>query len=281
MSQEKKIDLHMHSTYSDGQLTPQQLVDTAAKAGLAAVALCDHDCLDGVPEYQAAAAAAGLESIPAVELSCIHRGRDLHILGYGVDVEDPTLREMLGRFIETRENRGLMIVQNLAGLGVHLDADEILEKAGDGALGRPHIAEALVEAGYARDFNEVFEKYIGEHCPAYVEKYTLSPGDAVRYIQGASGLAFVAHPGYYLEDMDGFNELLEEAFDGIEVYHSQHTPSTAQRLVGIARERGLLMSGGSDFHGFEGRDRLGEPEVPYELFSRIKERLGGQQKSGE
>jgi predicted metal-dependent phosphoesterase TrpH len=273
MSKQKLIDLHMHSTYSDGQLTPNQLVGLAAERGLVAVALADHDCLDGVREYGSAAAEAGLETVSAVELSCIHRGRDLHILGYGVDVEDGTLLGMLERFCETRENRGLMIVEKLRELGVHLDADKILEKAGEGALGRPHIAEALVEGGYAKDFNEVFAKHIGERCPAYVEKYKMSPEEAVRYIHGASGLAFVAHPGFYLDDMDGFNQLLEEPFDGIEVYHSQHTPSTADRLVEIARKRGLLMSGGSDFHGFEGRDSLGEPPVPYEFFSAIIERL--------
>ena len=275
MASMKLIDLHMHSTYSDGHLTPRELIDLAAERGLAAVALADHDCLDGVPEYQRAAALAGIESITAVELSCIHRGRDLHILGYGIDAGDETLRGMLKRFIDTRENRGLMIVEKLAGMGVHLDAKKILEKAGDGALGRPHIAEALVEGGYAKDFNEVFTKFIGEHCPAYVEKYKMSPEEAIRYIHGASGLAFVAHPGFYLDDMDGFNELLDEAFDGIEVYHYQHTPETAQRLVRIAQDRRLLMSGGSDFHGFEGRDNLGEPEVPYEFFAKIKERLGG------
>jgi len=273
MAQTKLIDLHMHSTYSDGHLTPGELVNLAVGSGLAAVALADHDCLDGVPEYRAAAAQAGIETITAVELSCIHRGRDLHILGYGVDVKDETLQEMLKRFCDTRENRGLMIVEKLAGMGVQLDAEKILEKAGAGALGRPHIAEALVEGGYARDFKEVFGKYIGEHCPAYVEKYKMSPEEAIRFVRGASGLAFVAHPGFYLDDMDGFNELLDETFDGIEVFHSQHTPETAQRLVRIAQERGLLMSGGSDFHGFEGRDSLGEPKVPYEYFARIKERL--------
>lgn len=275
MSQQKMIDLHMHSTYSDGQLTPGELVEIAAECGLAAVALADHDCLDGVPEYVEAATKAGLESVSAVELSCIHHGRDLHILGYGVDVEDETLQEMLKRFCDTRENRGLKIVENLAGMGIDLDADSILEKAGAGALGRPHIAEALVEAGYAENFNEVFDKYIGEGCPAYVDKYKMSPEEAVKYIHKASGLAFVAHPGFYLDDMGGFNELLEEAFDGVEVYHSQHTPETARKLVKIARERGLLMSGGSDFHGFEGRDCLGEPKVPYEFFAGIKERLNG------
>ena len=275
MQQPKLVDLHMHSTYSDGQLEPAALIDLAVRKGLAAVALADHDCLDGVPEYEEAAEIVGLETVSALELSCIHRGRDLHILGYGVDVEDAPLREMLRRFCETRENRGLKIVEKLGAMGIELDAQEILDTSGAGALGRPHIAEALIKGGYARDFNEVFRKYIGEDCPAYVEKYKMSPADAVSCIHDAGGLAFVAHPGFYLEDMEGFNELLEEDFNGIEVYHSQHTPETAARLAEIAEDRGLLKSGGSDFHGFAGRDSLGEPHVPYEFFSRIREQMGG------
>jgi len=273
MPEEKLIDLHMHSTYSDGQLTPGELIDIASRRGLAAVALADHDCLDGVPEFAQAATKAGLESVSAVELSCIHRGRDLHILGYGVDVGDETLGTMLARFVDTRERRGLKIIEKLADIGVNIDAEEVLKKSGGGALGRPHIAEALVEGRYARDFNEVFEKFIGESCPAYVEKYKMSPAEALGYIHGAGGLAFVAHPGFYLDDPVGFQDLLQEDFDGIEVYHSNHGAETSARLKGMAAERRLLMSGGSDFHGFAGRDNLGVPKVPYELFARIKERL--------
>jgi predicted metal-dependent phosphoesterase TrpH len=279
MHQEKLVDLHMHSTYSDGQLTPAELIEIAAKRGLAAVALADHDCVDGVDEYVDAATKAGMESISAVELSCVHRGRDLHILGYGMDAEDETLRNMLKKFVDTRERRGIKIIEKLSGIGVHIDTQKVLERAGEGALGRPHIAEALVEGGYAKDFNEVFGKYIGENCPAYVEKYKMSPREAVQYIHGAGGLVFVAHPGFYLDDMDGFNELLEEDFDGIEVFHTKHDPATVAQLIGIAEERRLLKSGGSDFHGFVGRDNLGEPKVPYEFFRKIKERLDGADQS--
>jgi predicted metal-dependent phosphoesterase TrpH len=149
----------------------------------------------------------------------------------------------------------------------------ILARAGDGALGRPHIAEALVEGGHAGDFPEAFAKYIGEDCPAYVEKYKITPADAVEHIHLAGGLAFVAHPGYYLEDMDAFAELLSQGFDGIEVLHPHHRNGVVETLQGVADERGLLVSGGSDFHGFAGRDNMGLPKVPYELLADIKERL--------
>jgi predicted metal-dependent phosphoesterase TrpH len=275
MQEGKLIDLHMHSTFSDGQLTPAELIKLATDSDLAAVALADHDCLDGLGEYADAAADAGLGTFSGVELSCVYRGRDLHILGYGVDPSDKPLGEMLRKFVETRERRGIRIVEKLGEQGIKIDVNKVLEEAGAGALGRPHIAAALVEGGYAKDFNEVFNKYIGENCPAYVEKYKMSPDDAVRYIQGAGGLAFVAHPGFYIDDLDSFYELLEGGFDGIEVYHSKHKPEMATWLRSVAKERGMLESGGSDFHGFAGRDVLGQPAVPYEFYERIKERLNG------
>jgi predicted metal-dependent phosphoesterase TrpH len=272
MHQEKLIDLHMHSHYSDGQLSPAELVDIAAGKSLKAIALADHDCLDGVGEYIEAANRAGIETISGVELSCIYKGRDLHILGYGVDENDKTFQDMLLKFRDTREHRGLKIIEKLGELGVHLDAAKVLEKAGDGALGRPHIAEALVEGGYVKVFGEAFDKYIGEDCPAYVDKYKMSPKEAVQHIHRAGGLAFVAHPGFYMEDLDAFYELLGYGFDGVEVNHSKHDEQTAQLSV-IADERGLLKSGGSDFHGFARKESIGDPKVPYEYFSKIAERL--------
>jgi predicted metal-dependent phosphoesterase TrpH len=273
MQQEKYVDLHMHSTFSDGIHAPTKLVEIAVRKGLAAIALADHDSLDGFRELESAAGKAGLEVLSAVELSSEHNGRDLHILGYGVDPSHEGLLGMLQEFRDTRERRGIKIVEKLSGMGVKLDIDAILAKAGDGALGRPHIAEALVENGYAADFPEVFARYIGEDCPAYVEKYKITPGGAVEHIQAADGLAFVAHPGYYLEDMKTFEELLEQGFDGIEVHHPHHKNGVVEKLLDIARTRRMLISGGSDFHGFAGRDNMGEPKVPYRILEDIKRRL--------
>ena len=273
MNQEKYVDLHMHSTFSDGIHTPTKLVEIAVRKELAAIALADHDSLGGFQELEAAARVAGLEVISAVELSSEHNGRDLHILGYGVDAADEELLAMLKEFCDTRERRGEKIVEKLAGMGVKLDMDVILAKAGDGALGRPHIAEALVEGGHANDFPEAFAKYIGEDCPAYVEKYKITPRGAVEHIQAAGGLAFVAHPGYYLEDMSAFEELLEQGFDGIEVHHPHHKNGVVDTLLGIANGRNMLISGGSDFHGFAGRDNMGEPKVPYSILEGIRRAL--------
>ena len=273
MQHEKWIDLHTHSTFSDGVNSPAQLVDIALEQNLSALALADHDCLDGFKELQEAGERKGVEVLSGVELSCEHRGRDLHILGYGVDVGDEPFLRMLRQFCQTREERGMKILEKLRDIGIDIAPEVVLAKAGEGALGRPHIAEALIEAGHAADFAEVFDKYIGEDCPAYVDKYKMSPAQAVKHIHASGGLAFVAHPGFYLEEADGFNELLEEPFDGIEVLHPQHNKETRARLLQMAKDRNMLVSGGSDYHGFKSRDAMGDPKVPYELLEMIKAKL--------
>ncbi len=270
---DKRIDLHMHSHFSDGVHAPSVLVDLAKWKGISAIALSDHDSLDGFPELETSARAAGVEVITGVELSCEHGGRDLHVLGYGVDPKSGPLQDSLRAFRASREQRGARIVELLREHGVHIEMHNVLAKAGGGALGRPHIAEALLEAGYVGDHAEAFAKYIGEGGPAYVEKYKMSPAEAVQRIRAAGGLAFVAHPGYYLDDAGTFSTLLDHGFDGVEVFHPYHRPAVIERLLGIARDRGLLISGGSDFHGFAGRDNLGEPPVSYALLERIRDTL--------
>ena len=273
MQKDKRIDLHVHSTFSDGIHTPTRLVEIAQGKGLSALALSDHDSLGGFDELTTAAEGTDLEVISGVELSCEHNGGDLHILGYGVDTASERLQGMLKEFRDTRERRGVKIVEKLGELGVDIDINAVLQKAGEGALGRPHIAEALLEGGHVSEFGEAFSKYIGEHCPAYVDKFKISPQDAVSAIQDAGGLAFVAHPGYYLEDADVFERLLDQGFDGVEVHHPHHNRGVIGQLLDIAERRNLLISGGSDFHGFAGRDNMGEPHVPYALLERIKQRL--------
>ena len=268
-----RIDLHTHSNHSDGVHTPSTLIDLAKWKGIAALSLCDHDSLEGYPELGTAARAAGIEILTGVELSCEYIGRDLHVLGYGVDTANEPLQTLLRDFRVTRQRRGELIVEKLATQGVHLDIAKVLARAAGGALGRPHIAAALLEAGYVSDHPQAFAKYIGEGCPAYVEKYKIQPDEAVAAIHAAGGLAFVAHPGYYLQDEDAFRALVGRGFDGIEVHHPYHQPPMVARLLAIARDHALLISGGSDFHGFAGRDNLGEPPVPYALLDRIKETL--------
>jgi predicted metal-dependent phosphoesterase TrpH len=273
MHQDKWVDLHIHSTCSDGRNSPREVVVIAAERGLAAVSLADHDSLEGYLELTEAANETGIECVSGIELSCVYCGKDLHVLGYGVDIGDASFQSMLTQFRDTREKRGLKIVEKLKAIDIHIDVGPLLEKAGKGSLGRPHIADALVAGGYVNDFSEAFEKYIGENCPAYVEKFKLTPEEAIAHIRASGGLAFVAHAGYYIDYGHAFYELLDCGFDGIEIYHPKHTNSVTKTLSKIAEERGFLVSGGSDYHGFSERDNVGEPKVPYELFDRIKSRL--------
>lgn len=270
---DKRIDMHMHSTYSDGIRTPTELIAMAKTKGLAGLALTDHDSIEGFRELSTAAARAGVDVMTGVELSCEYNGKDLHVLAYGVDADNVALQSLLREFRGARERRGERIVEKLGEQGVHLEMSRVMAKAGHGALGRPHIAEALIEAGYVADHAQAFARYIGEGCPAYVDKYKMQPAQAVASIHAARGLAFIAHPGYYMEDFDAFLRLLDEGFDGVEVFHPYHIPPVIRRLLELARDRGLLISGGSDFHGFAGRDNMGEPEVSHALFERIQEAL--------
>ena len=270
--EDRRIDLHMHSNYSDGVHAPAALVDLAKWKGISAIALSDHDSLDGYGELEHAAKQVGIEVLTGVELSCEYAQHDLHVLGYGVDPGNAALQESLREFRASRERRGIRIVELLRESGVNLDVQKVLAKAGGGALGRPHIAEALLEAGYVADHGEAFARFIGEGCPAYVDKQKMTPREAVANIHAAHGLAFVAHPGHYL-DGDDLAGLLDHGFDGIEVFHPYHRPMVVEKLLGIARDHGLLISGGSDFHGFAGRDNLGEPPVSYSLLERIRESL--------
>ncbi|MCZ6765397.1 MAG: PHP domain-containing protein [bacterium] len=268
------IDLHMHSTFSDGVHSPTKLVELAIKRKLRAISLTDHDSLGGVNEAIAAGNKYGLEVISGCELSCEFKGRDLHILGYGVDQNNAEFQDMLSKFRETRYKRGIKIVEKLNALGMNIDPAEVLAKAGEGALGRPHIAAVLVDKGYVSRNAEAFDKYIADGGPAYVAKYKMSPAEAIRYIHLAGGLAFIAHPGIFLEEADDIRELASSGFDGVEVYHPKHNAGKIEQLEAVAKDYGLLVSGGTDYHGFTGRDMpMGSIEIPYEILEAIKKRL--------
>jgi predicted metal-dependent phosphoesterase TrpH len=269
-----RIDLHMHSTFSDGLKTPTELVEIAKRKALAAISLTDHDCLDGVNEAIAAGRESGVEVLSGVELSSEFEGRDLHILGYGVDPDHSEFQGILERFRDTRHARGLKIIEKLNGLGVSIDPADVIEKSGDGALGRPHIAAVMAEKGVVSTPVEAFEKYISEGGPAYVPKYKMSPPEAIEHIRMAGGLAFMAHPGIFLEDIDEFYVLMEEGFDGVEVYHPRHNAKIIRELTEIAKNHDLLISGGSDYHGFTTRDLpVGALDISYDVLARINERL--------
>jgi predicted metal-dependent phosphoesterase TrpH len=269
-----KIDLHVHSAYSDGVYSPAKLVEMAAKNGLSAISLTDHDSLEGIEECILAAEQNGLEAISGVELSAEVDGRDFHVLGYGINPKNEKLQNMLQQFRDTRVNRGHKILEKLNALGIALDAGQVVASSPNGALGRPHIAKALFENGFVKTYQQAFDKFLADGGPAYVKKFKLDPAEAVAYIHAAGGLAFIAHPGTFVNNMSELVELLAMDFDGVEVAHPNHSNSQRAEFEKIAHEYDMLTSGGSDYHGFTGKDTpIGVPEVPYLYFEKIKQRL--------
>jgi hypothetical protein len=267
-----RADLHCHTTYSDGSLTPTQLVDRAVQRGLEVMALTDHDCTDGLPEaLEAASRHPGFLLIPGIELSTDVPKDEVHVLGYFIGWQSPAFQERLDRMRRSRLDRGQAMLDKLRGLGIDLSWERVQEIAGEGAVGRPHIALAMLEAGRIKTLDEAFDLYLSRNGPAYVEREKMLPTEAVELITGVSGLPVLAHPAQ-LEDLDRFLEELKGAgLLGMEVYYQSYGPEDIDRLLAAARRHGLLPLGGSDFHGIGGgheRD-LGDIPLPFEAVEQL------------
>lgn len=268
-----EADLHLHSFYSDGEHPPAKVVEMAAAAGLRAVALTDHDTMDGWPEFSRAAGERSIEAIPGVELSCRFRERDLHLLGYFVSPTNDEMAEALVRFRAQREERGREIVRRLNAVGVPLTVEAVERAAGGAVVGRPHVADALVQSGLCRTYDEAFRRYIGHRGPGNVHKPHFSPADAIALVHAAGGLAVLAHPGQHYDEK-AVEHLAARGLDGVEVIHPRHGAADTDRMSEIAYALGLSVTGGSDYHGpSRGAARVGDPGIPYEMVRRLKERL--------
>ena len=266
-------DLHMHSFHSDGVASPTDLAALARAAGLRAVSLTDHDTMAGWAEYEAACRQAGLEAIPGVELSARSGEREAHILGYCVDARSDALLDALEVFRSSRERRAEQMVDRLHDLGIPLTMEEVRRVAGLGAIGRPHVAEALVKAGLVTSYNEAFRRYLRVGCPAYVAKVRLDVDEAVEIIHGAGGLAVLAHPSTHFQERD-ISRMTGQGLDGLEVTHPRHSPEETRRFSEIGVRNGLFLTGGSDYHGgARGEAEVGRPRVSYDLVAIMKERL--------
>ncbi|MFN0157442.1 MAG: PHP domain-containing protein [Bacteroidota bacterium] len=250
---EGKADLHMHSIYSDGVLTIEALVKRTKEAGLNIISITDHDNASGIDEAIRVGKEVGVEVIPGMEISANVGEQDIHILGYFFDHTDTKLQEYLSLFRAERVKRAERIVEKLNGMKIPLTMEAVLDKAGRGSVGRPHIANALVEGGLTGTYHEAFLKYIGFGKPAYEKKYQISPREAVELISSAGGLSFVAHPGNSIDEKLLLT-LIREGLDGIEVVHPSHSPERVAYYNGIVSEYFLLASGGSDFHGGKRND---------------------------
>jgi predicted metal-dependent phosphoesterase TrpH len=244
------VDLHLHTTASDGRLTPTQLIELVAGKGLKVVAVTDHDSTEGLAEATTAAARfQQLTLIPGIELSTDVPQSEIHVLGYYIRYQDQEFQATLKRFRDGRELRARRMVDKLATLGMPLDWERVQGFAGDGAIGRPHIALAMVERGYIKEPQEAFVRYISRNGPAYVEREKLTPPEAVRLIVQNGGVAVLAHPAE-LPDLDQWlTELKAAGLVGMEVFYGTYPPETLKRLKGFAEVYGLLPCGGSDYHG--------------------------------
>jgi len=242
------IDLHVHSTASDGGLSPTEVVAEAKKNNVTLLALADHDTTDGVAESQAAARGTSVQIIPAVELSVGSGPREIHVLGYFLDIENQPLQKALNRLRSARDTRNERIIERLSELGAPIDLARVRAIAGDGSVGRPHIATALVEAGHVGSIGEAFRRYLARGKPGYAGRERLSPAEAADLIRSAGGIPVLAHPAK-LGGRMAIESLLDEGMEGVEAYHSDHTERDVALLLQIAEERGLLVTGGTDSHG--------------------------------
>ena len=266
-----RVDLHIHSTASDGRLTPAEIIQEAAERGLTFIALADHDSVDGIASAQAAAQAfPQLKVIPCVEISTDIPKGELHLLGYFIDYTDDELKATLDRFKNSRLRRAQKMVAKLENLGIHVDWQQVQEIAGGSSIGRPHIAQAMLEKGCITSIKQAFNEYLGHDRPAYVERDKMTPEEAVELIVKAKGLPVLAHP-LTLSDPEAMTiELKAAGLVGIEAYYDGYTIEEINRLVTLASKHKLIVTGGSDYHGLDPTETsIGGADLPIEAVEQL------------
>jgi len=271
MHGERAVDLHTHSTASDGRLTPKQLMQLASAVGLDAIGLTDHDTTAGLAEAEAEAERLGLVVVPGVELSASYHGREAHMLGYFIDREDEAFQERLATFVRQRSERIDQMIDRLAAIGIRVDREAVVAKALGGTVGRPHLAWTLIEMGVVTDVSEAFDQYLATGRPAYVPRPYLSPEEAITLIRSAGGAPVLAHPWSTGDPATLVARLKPVGLAGMEVWYGEYAPEQREALRQIALANDVIPSGGSDFHVEDfkpGRD-LGKPPVPWETIERL------------
>ena len=276
------IDLHVHTTASDGTMSPAEVVRYAQKKGLRAIAITDHDTIEGLDEGIREGQNRGFEVIPGVELSVDAPTGTMHVLGYLIDHTQSGLREKLRLLQEVRMERNMKIVEKLGALGIPLELSEVKAAPEHGQIGRPHFAYTLIKKGYAHTIQDAFDRYLGKGKPAYVEKFRFAPDEAMHFIGAAGGITVLAHPFTLNRPQPNELEALiislkDKGLDGIEVFYPEHSDGQAKLYRSLAQKYGLIMTGGSDFHGLTKDDvDLGEgyggKEVTYDLVEAMKAR---------
>ena len=275
-----RIDLHLHTTHSDGSLRPSEVLALAQTAGVTALAITDHDIVDGIPEALETGARLGIEILPGVEISSFDGKSELHILGYCINWQDETLLGRLATLRKSRHRRNPLIIERLQALGLELTYDEVRSLAGTESVGRPHIARLLMEKGYVTSAKEAFDRYLAEGRPGYVARELPTPAEAISWIRDARGVAVLAHPTWVKESTETLpafiRALKDNELGGMEVHYSTHTKQQTAKFLELTKQFGLLVTGGSDFHGLTKPDIAvgtgrGSLKVPERLLAPLKE----------
>jgi predicted metal-dependent phosphoesterase TrpH len=274
-----RIDLHLHTTHSDGSFSPTAVVEFAKAAGVTALAITDHDIVAGIPEALKVGDRLGIEIIPGVEISSRYDGSELHILGYYIDWQERQLNDRLQILRDSRRQRNPQIIDKLNDLGLDITYDEVQTLAGTESVGRPHIARVLMNKKLVTSAKEAFDRYLAEGRPAFVPRRLPTPEEAVSWIRDAGGVAVLAHPTWVKESSDGLGRLVARlkaaGLGGIEAHYSSHTAQQTAEYVGLAKQFDLLVTGGSDFHGLTKPDirvgtGRGDLKVPPSLLTPLK-----------
>ncbi len=278
-----RLDLHLHTTHSDGSCTPTEVVNMARQAGVTALAITDHDIMTGLTEAMTAGQQCEIEIIPGVEISSFTGNSELHVLGYFLDQQDPELLARLKTLRDGRHRRNPQIIERLQTLGIDITYDEVRALAGSDSVGRPHIARALMDKHVVTSAKEAFDRFLAEGKPAYVPRELPSPAEAIGWIKAARGLAVLAHPTWVKVAeqplVDLVRQLKADGLDGVEVYYSTHAARQTREYLSLAQQLGLLVTGGSDFHGLTKPDievgiGKGTLHIPTSLLPKMKEAAG-------
>jgi 3',5'-nucleoside bisphosphate phosphatase len=274
-----RLDLHLHTTHSDGSFTPTEVIDFAQKAGVTALAITDHDITTGILEATVAGGKHGIDVIPGIEISSILGDSELHILGYFLDYQDTRLNERLARLRESRHRRNPKIIERLRAAGIEITYEEVRSLAGTDSVGRPHIARVLMEKGVVASAKEAFDLWLADGRPAYVSRELPTPSEAMQWIREAKGLPVLAHPTWVKTTEGTLTDLVRrlkaDGLDGIEVHYSTHTPRQTREYLALAKQLDLLVTGGSDFHGLTKPDidvgvGKGALHVPTSLLDKLR-----------
>jgi len=284
------VDLHIHTTASDGVMSPSEVVRYAKSKGLQAIAITDHDTIDGVSEGLEEGKKIGLEVIPAIEISVQYDHGSMHLLGYFIDIHHPLLNEKLRELQKARAERNPRMIERLNQLGIPITYEEVLKASGGGQVGRPHFAQVLVEKRYVSSFQEAFERYLKKGAPAYVDKFRFTPQEAIKFITEADGVAVLGHPNTLglngpIELEQLIMNLIREGLKGIEVYYPEHSPSETVQYKSMAERYGLVITGGTDYHGIEknGVDigiGRGDMRLSYSMVEALRKARNSSERSG-